>query len=172
MAQAGPTRRSVLVAGGLAVLVGCSRDDAAEVEAAPSAPTRLRLAVAEEIRGIEALYAAVLSRHPGLRDTAGPLAAEHRAHRLAVLEGVPEPSRTTVTSGATPAPTRSATRPRVRPTDIPGSPGLALAALVTAERAAARRRADQATVRDPLLARLLASIGASCAGHAALLERA
>jgi len=159
-----PSRRDVLVGGGLLALAGCLPGDEAAPPAVP-AEVRLRTRVATEVEALEALYAAVLARFPAARDELSPLAAEHTAH-VAALRG-PAPSRPTTSPSPTGSPSPSATPPAV-----PGTLPAARRALAAAERSASDRRARQAVGTVPGTARLLASIAACEDAHAALLDAA
>jgi hypothetical protein len=156
-----PNRREVLVGGALLALAGCL--PGSEPEAPRLSPDqRLRARVADEVDALAARYDAVIARFPAGRSQLSTLSAEHQAHARAL--------RGRRTSSTTPSP--SATPSASAPPAVPATLAAARAALAAAERAAARRRGRQARGCGPELARLLASIGACEATHAALLERA
>lgn len=167
-----PSRREVLVGGGLIgggllALAGClpGVDDASPPPVDPE--LRVRARIAEEVRALARHYEAVSDRFPAARPDGllAAFAAEHTEHARALLgPGARSRSRTT---SATSSPSAGAT---VAP-PVPTDEGEALRSLVVAERAASRRRARQAGRASPALARLLASIAACEAAHAALLER-
>lgn len=143
-----PTRRAVLVAA-LAVGVGGCRGAADQAAGRRSAGDRDRAvrarAVAAE-RALLAAYDAVLATHP---DPGGRLArvrAEHAAH-LAALGGTAHLAALGAGASHPPAP------------DL----------LSLERRAAADRVTDCLAVADPELARLLASVAACEAAHAAVV---
>jgi uncharacterized protein involved in exopolysaccharide biosynthesis len=107
------------------------------------------------------LYEAVTAQHADLTQQLAPMLAHHREH-LSVLRRHYQPG----TGEGTPTPAPPATPP-----EVPEEPGQAIAALRKAERqAAAARLVDVGNV-SPGVAQLMASIGASEAGHAAVLAR-
>ena len=160
-APAGPTRRDVLVGGAVLALAGCLPADQPEPRSTVPPEMRVRARIAAEVTSLSLLYTAVLARFPQAEPELATLAAEHDAHVEALLG----PAARRTAPPATPAPSASPAPA------VPGSLVQARAALVTAERAASRRRARQARRASPALARLLASISACGAAHAALLER-
>lgn len=160
-APAGPTRRDMLVGGAVLALAGCLPADQPEPRAAVLPEVRVRARIAAEVSSLSLLYTAVLGRFPEARPELATLAAEHDAHVVALLG----PGARRTATATTPAPS-AAPAPAVPDTLVQ-----ARAALVTAERAASRRRARQARRATPALARLLASISACGAAHAALLEQ-
>jgi hypothetical protein len=127
----------------------------------PDPDVQLRLRVAAEVRSLLAAYAAVIATHPATGSRLRPFAAETRAHDRA-LSGppgaLPTPSPRTASSGSSPA-----------PSPVPATQAAAVAWLAGLERAAAVRRRRELLRAGPDLARLLASVGASEATHAALL---
>lgn len=146
------TRRQALTGvatlGPVALLAACSNGDTPD-EPVPS-PTEQTVASAQaaaEQRLIDG-YEATIATHPGLAATLTPLRDQHMAHADA-LGGSPGPGTATV------AP----------------SEGAAIAALVTAERQAARERIGACVeAGEPGLARLLAFIAASEASHVPVLR--
>jgi len=129
------------------------------------------------------LHEATVAAHPTLLALLAPFLADHRAHAQAIdpeLAASPTPAAATSSSGvpastASPSSSASAT---ATPTGagptipaVPPDPDAALAALAGAETAAsASARADAVGAVEPALARLLASIAASRALHAYLLD--
>jgi len=128
---------------------------------------RLRARIAEEVEALEAEYSAVMERFPESRESLADLAAEHGDHAQALRGPAAARSR---------SPSRS---PSPSPSPFPSASSAARAAsLPEARRAlagvevrASRRRGRQAVQAGPVLARLLASIAACEAGHAALLRQ-
>jgi hypothetical protein len=142
------------------VMTGCSGDAVPPAPTPPAAPDpddAIVVAAAASVRRLLDAYDATVTAHPELAERLEPLAAEHRIH-LAALGAAEPPAPATATAGtASPSPL------------IPADPTAAVAALVTAEEAAAADRVAATEAASPRLARLLASIGASEATHAALL---
>ena len=174
MNEAGPSRRAVLAGGGLLALAACT-PGSRPVPRPPEDPDRrLRSEVAAGVQALVDRYAATVSRHPSLQRSLGPLAAEHTAHLSALLgdrataSAAPTGSRAaTPSSGSTGTGTASPVPP------VPPTPAAARGALATAERLAAEQRVSQAgRAQAPDLVRLVASIGACEAVHAALLGAA
>jgi hypothetical protein len=160
-------RRAVLVGAaalGATGLAACSPDRATPPPR-PDPDVLLRLRVAGEVRSLLVAYAAVIATHPATGARLRPFAAETRAHDRA-LSGppgaLPTPSRRTATTG-TPASSSPA------PSPVPSTTAAALAWLAGLERTAAERRRRELLRAGPDLARLLASVGASEATHAALI---
>ena len=151
-----PSRRAVLAATGALALAACLPEENAE-PARPDPDLRLRRRAAREVRRLAAAYAAVTAAFPATSAQLGPLAAEHEAHVTALEGPTPVPSISR-------SPSASPSAPRVPPTREQ-----AVAWLAGSERAAARRRAAECLEAGPDLARLLASVGACEAAHAALL---
>ena len=126
----------------------------------PDPDLRLRRRVAAQVAELGAAYAAATSAHPTLAAALQPLAAEHRAH-VAALAGPPQ----------TRSPNGSPSASASSSPQVPETPDATLDWLTGLERQAARRRRTQSLRAGPALARLLASVGACEATHAALLER-
>lgn len=158
------------------VLAGClSGDDDPEP---PDPELLLRARVADEARALAAQYAATVERFPAARTELATLGAEHEEHARALLPRraaralasstatVTATSTTDATGTASSAPSSSP------PPTVPSTLPAARAELAEAERVASRRRLRQlrATRRSPELARLLASVAACEAAHAALLS--
>lgn len=151
------TRRSVLAGSavaGLALLVGCTSDPApapsgSSSQPEPDADAPVRASVASDEAAIIALYDAVLAAYPGLSADLAPLRDEHIAHAEAMA-----------------SPTGPAATPAA-----PGSQPRALAALIEAEQQAIAQRTsacEASTGAD--IARTIALIAASEAGHAEFLR--
>jgi hypothetical protein len=163
-----PLPRRAVLAGAAALgatgLAACSPGRATP-QPPPDPDVLLRLRVAAEVRSLLAAYAAVIATHPATGARLRPFAAETRAHDRA-LSGppgaLPTPSRRTASTGPS-----AASSPA--PSPVPTTPATALAWLAGLERAAAVRRRRQLLRAGPDLARLLGSIGASEATHAALI---
>ena len=168
MPTAVPTRRAVLRGFGAAVaslwtLPGCtSAPDEDDPPSSPRTPDPDLAVVARALAAGAQLaqrYAATVAAHPGLAGLLEPLAAEHAAHGDAL--DVSEPG--------TPPASPLAESPAPSPL-VPTVAAEALAALAAAERASATARVADLLQSAPTVARLLASIAASQAAHAALLE--
>ena len=164
-----PSRRSFLAGGGLVLVAACTGSSPV---LAPrlTADQRLARRVSAEITVLADAYAATVATHPSTRGALGPLAAEHEAHVAALVELLPAPSVSPSGSATGAAsPSGSASPSASPPPVVPGTPAEALTALAAAERAAAARRRGQAGHAGPELARLLASIAACEAVHAAMV---
>ncbi|NHC13572.1 hypothetical protein [Motilibacter deserti] len=178
-------RRTVLVGGGTLValggagaLGGCTGEDGPAPPAPPDpdAEPLLRARAAED--RLLALYDAAIAQQPALADRLEPFRAEHAGHLEALSAGSsPTPSLTapTATSPAAPAAASSAapTPAPGAPTApaLPATPAAVLRLLAQEESAAADARVDGLVTASAPVRRLLASIGASEAAHAALLRR-
>ena len=172
MPSAVPTRRSVvrvlaglgigsLGAGALSPLAGCTKTPSSApspqrepdpVRAVDLAAVARALATSQDLT---ARYAAAIAAFPDLAGLLVPLEAEHAAH-VAALD-------TTPASGTAAPPSSTASGP------APAVAGEALAALAAAERASAAARVADLLAASPAVARLLASIAACQAAHAAVL---
>ena len=148
------------------VLAGCLPGD--DEPEPPDPELLLRARVAGEVRALAAQYAATVDRFPAARRELATLGAEHEEHARALLprhaaRALAAATATgTATGTASPAPTPSPT--------IPSTLRAARTELAEAERSASRRRLRQLRGRSPELARLLASVAACEAAHAALLS--
>lgn len=166
----GPSRRAVLV-GGLAVagaLTGClPGSDEREPELTREHAERLHLGrIIGEIERLAAQYDAMQLRFPDPTGMLVLFAAEHRAHVEALYELLPQ---RVVASGSGSA--SASTRRRQSSVQVTATtPEQARSRLLAEELTASRRRADEAAEEVPRTARLLASISACNAVHAALLE--
>ncbi|CAG6391603.1 hypothetical protein NMG29_17815 [Streptomyces cocklensis] len=150
------SRRSVVAAAVVAVGAGCGKDaDGPSGGQVGKAPAVLP-GVAEQAAAVHdsteliGRYDAAAAAHPSLAARLRPLRAEVVRHVEAF--GGKAPARS-------PAPAAAAG----------GTPAQALAALAAAERALADRRAAAVLAVPGELARLMASVAAAGAGHAALL---
>jgi hypothetical protein len=172
---AAPTRRTVLTSSALAVLAaagtaGCSPvlPWASPPQTAPDVGV-LRDVIAAE-NEIIATYSAVLAAFPDLAPAVAPLRGQHQEH-LAQLKGrlvVPPGARPSAAASASPAGRRG--HPAARPPWA--SAAEAVAGLRAAERAEAATLVARLASVPPSLAQLFASIGASEAAHAAVLQAA
>ncbi len=154
-APGGPRRRAVLT-GGLAVplaaLAGCSGGAAHGAPADPTAELSAR--AARDSAALLARYDATAAAHPALADRLRPLRAQVALHIAAFT-----PSG----GSAGPAPSGSGGA-------VAADQNAALAALADAERRTADARTTALQDAPPELARLLASVAAAGACHAALLQ--
>ncbi|MFD7014346.1 hypothetical protein [Streptomyces sp. NPDC059928] len=164
MPHTGTTRRRVLAATGAAaagLLAGCSgaashggtstpglREAAARTEAA------LRARTSAASRALVDRYDAVLAMHPTLRDRLAPLRDQAVQHTTALGPA------------AAPSPAPSPP-PAVSP--VPADAEEAVKQLADAERLTSDAQLAALATAPPELARLLASVAASGAGHAYLL---
>jgi hypothetical protein len=158
------TRRRVLAAAAVTlplVAAGCKG-----VGALGTPPKQAPdVAVVQDAIAVEncliARYGAVLAAVPGLAGQLRPLLAQHHEH-LARLRGrlIVPPARPAVSPTARPS----------APAPPPGTPAGALAYLRDAENAAAAALLAHLDTAPPSLAQLLASISASEATHALILQ--
>ena len=154
------------------VLAGCLPGD--DDPEPPDPELLLRARVAGEARALAARYAATVERFPAARTELATLGAEHEEHARALLPRRAARALASATSTATATATGTASSaPSPSPTStVPSTLRAARAELAEAERVASRRRLRElrGTGRSPELARLLASVGACEAAHAALLS--
>ncbi|MCQ4043660.1 hypothetical protein ACFOSC_04675 [Streptantibioticus rubrisoli] len=153
-ARRGPRRRAVLT-GGLAVplaaLAGCSGN----AHGAPADPAaELSARAARDSAALLARYDATATAHPALAGRLGPLRAQVALHIAAFTPASGSPSPAPSASGA----------------PVPADQNAALAALADAELRTADARTAALSDAPPELARLLASVAAAGACHAALLR--
>ena len=155
------------------------------------------VAVAAEVLAAEnavlALVRATVERHPALADRLDPVAATHEAHTALLDDAVPEeataapsPSTSAPVPAATPSPAASGSpttsgspaAPAASGSPSPGDPetavprnrGRALRQVAAAEQDLATRTKQQAfKAQSGAFARVLGSMAASAAQHAALL---
>jgi len=153
------------------VLAGCLPGD--DDPEPPDPELLLRARVADEVRALAARYAATVDRFPAARSELATLGAEHEEHARALLPRHAARALASATAGATATESGSAS-PSPSPTPaVPSTLPAARAELAEAERAASGRRLRQLrriTGGSPELARLLASVAACEAAHAALLS--
>lgn len=155
------------------VLAGCLPGD--DEPEPPDPELLLRARVADEVRALAARYAATVDRFPAARSELATLGAEHEEHARALLPRHAARALASATAGATATATGTASSaPAPPPTPaVPSTLPAARAELAEAERAASGRRLRQLrrmTGGSPELARLLASVAACEAAHAALLS--
>ncbi|MFG3284382.1 hypothetical protein [Streptomyces sp. NPDC048111] len=150
------------------LLTGCSDDggDAgagtAARAAALRAETALRLRTSTASRTLVAQYEAVLAMHPTLRDRLAPLRDQAAQHGTA-LAPAPAADRSAAPKPAAPP------GPAPALSSVPADPDEALKQLAEAERRTSDAQLAAVAGAPPELARLLASVAASGAGHAYLL---
>ena len=164
MHQAVPSRRAVLIGGGLLALVGCSSGGTPEPDEEVDPDARIRTEAADDVRRLAELYATAAAAHPTLRDDLAPLAAETAAHLSALDRPPPTPTTSTASTPPSGPPSTTSTAPA---TAAEGRQSIA-----QAERRAAEARVNDLTLASPALARLLTAIGASEATHATILGAA
>ena len=158
MSDDGPSRRAVLAGAGAALVAGCTsarEREVSEVTDRVDPDVRVRAAVLAEVRRLASLYDATLAAHPALRPVLEPLRAETAAHLSALGDGGPT---TSPSDGST------------APISVPSVAAQAQALLARAERSAADNQVGRLADASPGLARLVASVAASEAVHAVLLE--
>jgi len=152
------------IAAGSLLLAGCKGLEALGQPPRPTADVGiLDRAIAAEQQLVGTYHAALSALAGQARATgiASQVLAEHQAHLVRLR------SRLILPPGLTPATPRH----RLGPPTLPTEATRLLAVLVSAENAAATRLLEQLRTAPPALAQLMASIGASEAGHAALLIR-
>lgn len=170
------SRRGMVAAaaGGSLLLAGCKGLEALGPPPRPTATVgTLEHAIAAEEQLVR-VYRAALAALPGqpdqprVADVVRGVLANHQAHLIRLRAKLIVPSGLASASpGASPGSgSQSVPSP---PTGTP--PREIIAGLVSAENAAAARLIRQLLTVPPAVAQLMASIGASEAGHAALLSR-
>jgi hypothetical protein len=156
--------------------------------AAPSIDEQVRERVAAASRDLADRYAEARAAHPQLEARLAPLAAEHAAHAQ-VLDPAgaarPEPTgapssaatatatataTSTATTTATPTATATSSAPASATASPAPSPAQTVARLAAVEAASAAARLRDVLVASPALARLVASVAACHATHAAVLD--
>lgn len=182
------TRRAALVSVAAVGLVGCTPERGLdrrrrEEDPAPEEPrVDPDVAVAAEVLAAEnavlAMVRATVERHPALADRLDPVAATHEAHTALLDDAVPEEATAAPSpSASTPVPTASGS-PTTSGSPSPGDPetavprnrGPALRQVAAAEQDLATRTKQQAfKAQSGAFARVLGSMAASAAQHAALL---
>ncbi|WP_369193445.1 hypothetical protein [Streptomyces djakartensis] len=168
-ARSGPRRRSLLAAAPAAfALAGCtagSGDGTGVGDGTTAAERTARARAARDSEELAARYDAVITARPALAQRLRPLREETVRHARAFGGGRgASPSA----SPASPSASAATASPSPGP-EVPGSDEDALAALATAERELADRRAKALLGVPGELARLLASVAAAGAGHVYLL---
>jgi hypothetical protein len=126
----------------------------------PPDVTVLRAVIAAKTAMI-ARYTATAAAHPRLRPGLQPLLGDHQAHLAELQHRLVEPAHPAVAAPSPPA------RPGAAP--VPATEGAAIAALLSAERAAAAQHVAQLRSVPPSLAQLFASIAACEATHVTAL---
>jgi hypothetical protein len=180
----------------IGALAACTGGSATPPAPRPSADDLARAAVISQVDALVASYRAAVTALPRLVAVVGSLLAEHEAHLQALgpmpttvpspyVPGTPTPSDSPSSPAPTPSassspsapvsgdPTLSASAVRVAATAAPPRPSaesLALEKLRALELAAAPRTAAQTVHASGPLARLIASIAACEAAHAAVLR--
>ncbi|MDT0568255.1 hypothetical protein RM704_12355 [Streptomyces sp. DSM 3412] len=153
-------------AAGAGLLAGCSSggpgsdggDGASQVE-------RARARVARDSEGLLERYDLVIAAHPDLASLLEPLRAEVVRHAKAFGGAKGAGGR-----GASASPSGSpSASPTTSASPVPEDPGAALTELAAAERKLADTRAKALLGVPGELARLMASVAASGAGHAYVL---
>ncbi|WP_433893100.1 hypothetical protein [Streptomyces sp. CA-111067] len=154
-----PSRRRVVAVAALAVgAAGCSKrdggDDGRPRSTAAEPGVAEQAAAARDSAALAGQYDGVIAAYPSLAARLAPLRAEVARH-VTAFGGVPPTASAAAASTAAPT--------------APPTPAGALAALAGAERTLADRRAKVLLDVPGELARLMASVAAAGAGHAALL---
>ncbi|MEV6766554.1 hypothetical protein AB0N16_39195 [Streptomyces sp. NPDC051105] len=172
----GVRRRSLIVsAASAAVLAGCSAaPDPVAGGGSTSVSARARARAARDSEALLRQYDAVLAAHPALAERLRPLRAQVAAHAAAFTEGASEGGTATAftegaSEGGTATASPSATASASPSPEVPADERSALAALATAERGLADRRAKELLDVPGELARLLAGVSAAGSAHAYLL---
>ncbi|MFE9119781.1 hypothetical protein [Streptomyces sp. NPDC007172] len=150
------------------LLAGCSDAgggqgaEAGAREAAKRAETELRERTSAASRALVGQYDAVLAMHPSLRDRLAPLRDQSAQHD----EALAPPPAAGPSPAATPSPTAT---PPAAVSSVPADADDAVKQLADAERRTSDAQLAAVAGAPPELARLLASVAASGAGHAYLL---
>lgn len=150
------------LAGTVAVACGGPGDTAREPRG-----QELRRRAAKDTASLIAAYDATAKAHPGLAGELRPLRAELERHLDAFGGHEPPTAPSTAPSSGLPDAGSPAGAPA---TGVPESPGAARRLLAEAEHRTSRSRTDDLLAAPPELARLLASVAASGAGHVLLLR--
>ncbi|MFG2825215.1 ferritin-like domain-containing protein [Kitasatospora sp. NPDC048365] len=149
-----PTRRSFLALGaigGLSLLCGCTDEGDKDRKQAEDADRAVRIRAVAATDALLASYDAVIAGPgAGQADTLQDLREDVAQHRAALAQGLPAATGSPSPSGS-------------------GAPAASVAALAAAERQTAAARLADLDGASPELARLLASVSASNAAHAAAL---
>ena len=143
---------------------GCATLNAASAAArVPPDVTLLRAVITAKIAMV-GRYTATAAAYPQLRPGLGPLLGDHQAHLAELRRRLTEPEHPAPGLGPPASkPGASAGRP------VPSGAGAAVAALVSAERAASAEHVAQLRSVTASLAQLLASIAACEATHVTAL---
>ncbi|MFG2718010.1 hypothetical protein ACGFW5_06850 [Streptomyces sp. NPDC048416] len=161
------------------LLAGCSQDPSERGgrgsatgarEAAARAETALRARTSAASRALVERYDATLAMHPSLRNRLAPLrdqASQHAAALASPAATGPASPSPGGTGAASPSPAGSPTTSAV--STVAADADEALKELADAERRTSDAQLAALATASPELARLLASVSASGAGHAYLL---
>ncbi|WP_459798530.1 hypothetical protein [Herbidospora sp. RD11066] len=150
------SRRTLLGAGAGLVLVGCAKGQepaSAPVSPSPDPQAVLLAGLIEGKEKLVALYQQAALSHVKLAPALQPFQQRHLDHLAALRRHLSKPG----SPAATPTPVVN--------------PEVTVEALKEAERAAAASRPEQAAAAVPVVAQLVASIGACEAVHAQALGR-
>ncbi|MGH3329517.1 MAG: ferritin-like domain-containing protein [Streptomycetales bacterium] len=142
---------------------GCFGGDP-EPTAAQLRDRKIRRGVLRSERHLIARYEATEEHHPELAGVLAQLRREHESHLHAIARRETRPG-----DGASPGRSPGQSPGQSPP---PATPEQALRALVKAEEQASDERMGDVLTASPLLARLVAGIGAAEAGHAEFLRGA
>jgi hypothetical protein len=149
------TRRSAVAMATVGVVAGCSGGGTAAAgprQAAEEPGAAEQRQAVRDSAALLARYDATAAAHPSLAARLAPLRAETARHVRAFGGKAPAPSSSAAATAA-----------------VPGGSAKALAALASAERSLADRRAAVLLDVPGGLARLMASVAAAGAGHVVLL---
>jgi hypothetical protein len=169
------SRRSVLLAAAATAVAvaACTKDpaDGSSPSAAPAPDELLRRLVVAAEADLVALYASTAHAHPQLAVALGAVEDRHRHHFAAVAASGAVAAATRARSTADPtSPSAGATATAL---PVPADPAAALAALRSAEEAAAQARLEDCLqCEDPALAELIAAVAAGEAANGVLLPAA
>ncbi|MGW0611896.1 hypothetical protein [Streptomyces sp. NPDC002788] len=168
-ARSGPRRRSLLAVGSTAlVLAGCTAGPKDAADDGPSAAERrARARAARDSEGLVERYDAVIAARPALAERLRPLREEAVRHAQAFGGG----RKASPSGSPSSAPEVPDSAPPSPAPEVPDNDKDALAALATAERELADRRAEALLGAPGELARLLASVAAAGAAHVYLLTK-
>jgi hypothetical protein len=155
-------------------VTACTKDpaDGSSPSGAPPAPDEvLRRGVVAAEADLVALYASTAHAHPQLAVALGAVEDRHRRHFAAVAASGPVAAAERTGPPADPTfPSAGATATAL---PVPADPAAALAALRSAEEAAAQARLEDCLrCEDPALAELIAAVAAGEAANGVLLPAA
>lgn len=166
-----PTRRVLLLgaaAGLAATAAGCSADPPEPPAPKPPDPLVVLLgSLIDDKERLVALYQRAALRSAEAAAALEPFRQRHIAHLAALRELLPTGARAGSPSPGTPSP--SAGSPAPAGESAPADGPVSIGRLRDAERRAAAARPGQMAAASPVLAQLLASIGACEAVHAVAL---